>query len=122
MRKVKGEMVATRKDYFEAIINAADAGVDFGGLDVKTFAEKELEKLNTPKSRKVSEKEAAEKAVKDAAVLAALETFDAPKKVKAIAEVAEMSPQGVTAALKRLVAAGKAVNTNFEGVSLYAKA
>lgn len=122
MRKVKGEMVATRKDYFEAIVKAAEAGVDFGGLDMAAFAQKELDKLNTPKSRKVSEKEAAEKAEKDSAVMAALETFDSPKKVKAIAEVAEMSPQGVTAALKRLVAAGKAVNTNFEGVSLYAKA
>ena len=119
MRKIKGEMVATKKDYFEAIVKAADAGADFGGLDVKAFAEKELEKLSQPKSRKVSDKIKAEQAVKDGVVLEAMSTFDAPKKVKAIAEVAEMSPQGVTAALKRLVAAEKVVRTEFEGISLY---
>lgn len=119
MRKIKGEMVATKKDYFEAIVKAADAGADFGGLDVKAFAEKELEKLSQPKSRKVSDKIKAEQTVKDGVVLEALSTFDAPKKVKAIAEVAEMSPQGVTAALKRLVAAEKVVRTEFEGISLY---
>ena len=119
MRKVKGEMIATKKDYFEAIVKAAEAGADFGDLDVKAFAEKELEKLSQPKSRKVSEKIKAEQAVKDEAVLAALSTFSEPKKVKAIAEVAEMSPQGVTAALKRLVASDKAVKTSFEGISLY---
>ena len=122
MRKVKGEMVATKKDYFEAILAVAQAGVDFGGLDIAAFAQKELDKLSAPRSKKVSDKALAEQAVKNDAVVAALEQFDKPTRVKAIAEQAEMSAQGVTAALKRLVADGKVIKSEFEGISLYALA
>ena len=124
MRKIKGEMVATKRDYFEAILAAAQSGVDFGGLDVIGFVQKQIDLLDNAKgkSRKVSEKELAERAEVDAAVLTAVKSFDSAKRVKAIAEVAEMSSQAVTASLKRLVAEGKVSVTEFEGLNLYAVA
>lgn len=124
MRKIKGEMVATKRDYFEAIVKAAEAGVDFGDLDMAAFAQKQIDLLDNAKgkSRKVSEKELAERAEVDAAVLTAVKSFDSAKRVKAIAEVAEMSSQAVTASLKRLVAEGKVSVTEFEGLNLYAVA
>lgn len=124
MRKIKGEMVATKRDYFEAILAAAQSGVDFGELDVIGFVQKQIDLLDNAKgkSRKVSEKELAERAEVDAAVLTAVKSFDSAKRVKAIAEVAEMSSQAVTASLKRLVAEGKVSVTEFEGLNLYAVA
>ena len=121
MRKIHGEMVATKKDYFEAILAAAQNGVDFGGLDVATFAQKEIDALdrNKGKSREVSEKVAAERAKVDEKVYTALTSFNSAKRVKAIAEIAEMSAQAVTASLKRLSDAGKVKSSEFEGLSLY---
>lgn len=124
MRKIKGEMVATKRDYFEAILAVAQSGVDFNGLDVAAFVQKQIDLLDNAKgkSRKVSEKELSERAEVDSAVLTAVKSFDSAKRVKAIAEVAELSSQAVTASLKRLVAEGKVSVTEFEGLNLYAVA
>lgn len=124
MRKIKGEMVATKRDYFEAILAVAQSGVDFNGLDVAAFVQKQIDLLDNAKgkSRKVSEKELTERAEVDSAVLTAVKSFDSAKRVKAIAEVAELSSQAVTASLKRLVAEGKVSVTEFEGLNLYAVA
>lgn len=121
MVKRNGEMVATRRDYFEAIKAVAEQGTDFGGLDVLTFVKVELDKLDREKnrSRKVSEAKQAEYAEKDAAVLEALKDFETPIRVKTLADHADMSSQSVTASLKRLVAEGKVTKTEFEGISLY---
>lgn len=124
MRKIKGEMVATKRDYFEAILAVAQSGVDFNGLDVAAFVQKQIDLLDNAKgkSRKISEKELTERAEVDSAVLTAVKSFDSAKRVKAIAEVAELSSQAVTASLKRLVAEGKVSVTEFEGLNLYAVA
>lgn len=120
MVKRNGEMVATRRDYLEAIKAVAEQGV-FTELDVLGFVNKEIEKLDKEKnrSRKVSEAKQAEYAEKDAAVLEALNDFEQPVRVKTVADHADMSSQSVTASLKRLVAEGKVTKTEFEGISLY---
>ena len=124
MRKIKGEMVATKKDYFEAIVKAAQAGVDFGDLDMEGFAQGQLAQLEKGKgkSRKVSDETLAKRAEIDETVYQAVAGMDSAKRVKSIAEVAEMSPQAVTASLKRLVSDGRVTASQFEGVTLYAVA
>ena len=122
MRKIKGEMVATKKDYFEAILAAAQSGVDFGGLDMIEFAQKQIDQLEKgkDKSRKVSDEVLAKRAEVDEVVYQAVAGLNSAKRVKSIAEVAEMSSQAVTASLKRLVAEGRVAASEFEGVTLYA--
>lgn len=120
MRVIKGETVATRRDYYEAIKVVAEQGTDFNGLDVLGFVNKELAKLDKEKgkSRKLSEAKLAEYAEKDAAVLAVL--TDEPQSVKTLAKVmGDVTPQSITASLKRLVKDGKVAKSEFEGINLY---